>query len=374
MIQPDQSPNKKKTRPIETSSPGQIAELTKKFSRYTSNGESIWLNNLGTTIEPDVLYDRNGCIIVPFYNFEGYIVNRLRVADEGNESLLGGYQNSKIHHTVETSNIDKIIFVTDNFLTGLALHAVTGSSVSVCFNLGNLGNVVGHLRKNHANSVILAARSDKLFSLKPDKNTSRDFSVLEIHDASEELVVDFYNYLVDNGIDELSRAVKSGLVNAFDSDSDKLLPFKDVFLKSESETMRMYLGLFLEESAVIKQKEAIIQHSKPTQTRSNGSKETTITFPYETHLLSLVSEVMGMFLLKDSENDTENTYSGKKDITDHLYDKYKKKEGVKDDGKSITRRDAESVVTIANNNLRKNREACARKTPHKKSAPLVAKK
>jgi putative DNA primase/helicase len=114
-------------------------------------------------VEPYGLYadESDGSLIIPARNIEGEVRSIQRIYKNGSKYFIKGGQTKGCFHLIG-SVFTEPTYITEGYATGATIHEVTGKSVVVAFNSGNLKNVVQVIRESENNhQLIICADNDQ---------------------------------------------------------------------------------------------------------------------------------------------------------------------------------------------------------------------
>jgi len=116
-----------------------------------------YLQKKGITAPPEVK-QHDGCLIVPVLGVSGKLNGLQRIDANGRKRFLAGTRKKGSMFGIKGNST---LIVCEGFSTGVSLQEVTGASVAVAFDAGNLEHVArAVLTKVDAESIIIASDND----------------------------------------------------------------------------------------------------------------------------------------------------------------------------------------------------------------------
>jgi len=123
--------------------------------------------------KPYGLYADGDALVVPLRNTSGEVRSLQRIYPNGDKRFMSGGQISGCYHLIGSA-LTEPTYVVEGYATGATIHQVTGKSVVVAFNAGNLGPVIKALRDaNNAGPLVIAADNDRKTAGNPGVTAAR---------------------------------------------------------------------------------------------------------------------------------------------------------------------------------------------------------
>lgn len=127
-------------------------------------------------VKPYGLHVQGDALLIPLRNAEGDVRSLQRIYPNGDKRFLAGGQIKGCFHLIG-STLTEPTYVAEGYATAATIHHITGKSVIVAFNSGNLAPVVEAIRGRNPQKIIIAADNDR--------NTEGNPGLSAAHKAAE---------------------------------------------------------------------------------------------------------------------------------------------------------------------------------------------
>lgn len=111
-------------------------------------------------VKPYGLYIDGTALVIPLRDIDGNIRSLQRIYQNGEKRFLAGGQIKGCFHLIG-STLTEPTYLVEGYATGATIHEVTGKSVVVAFNSGNLAPALEAIRANNSHKIIIAADNDQ---------------------------------------------------------------------------------------------------------------------------------------------------------------------------------------------------------------------
>lgn len=111
-------------------------------------------------VKPYGLYLQDNALLIPLRNAQGDIRSLQRIYPNGDKRFLAGGQTKGCFHLIG-STLTEPTYLAEGYATAATIHEVTGKSVIVAFNSGNLAPVLATIRESNPQKIIIAADNDR---------------------------------------------------------------------------------------------------------------------------------------------------------------------------------------------------------------------
>jgi len=133
------------------------------FEYFASDERKAKLDNGEIEIYPGAV------MVVPVQNSSGQLVSLQQVSSNGKfKGFLPNGSKKGCYHVINGD--ESIVFVAEGYATAATIHELTGCTVYVSFDCGNLMDVALIISMKHPSAVKIVASDNDRFTLKPIKN------------------------------------------------------------------------------------------------------------------------------------------------------------------------------------------------------------
>ncbi len=159
-------------------------EKTQRQGRAAVRAAEIWEKAQPVTEHPYLSskgVDAHGmrcaddALIVPMYDSQGQLRSLQSISGDGSKRFLSGGQVSGCYHLIGT--INDVLCICEGFATGASIHEVTGHTVVVAFNAGNLLAVATVMREGNPDLKLIICADD-------DVNTQGNPGITKAREAA----------------------------------------------------------------------------------------------------------------------------------------------------------------------------------------------
>jgi hypothetical protein len=294
-------------------------------------------------------------------DFEGIPQNRIKIDKNKNELMSDDYTRVGIFHKISDGNSNDLTFVTDKIQTGAIISKFTKIPVFVCHSRENAPYVIEYAKKINKDGAVVIAQHGELSSLDDQLLKKENILAVEFKDA-EGNELDIYNEYFKSGENVVFNSIKHGIIKSITSSCsnpeqitpkmmDKLHQFRSLFICDDSEILKMFASVFINESASVRELNNEIiklkdRNDELIETINSKTPTSDDRIPYETDLLKKLFEIMRDHFPNEDSRMKNDRPQQRKIMEDY---------GIK------VQNHAQAILYIADRNLRKGTEAHARK-------------
>lgn len=132
--------------------------------------------------------DANDRLMVPIADLKGTITSIQTIAADGTKSFLSGGKIAGGQHLIGDNDPARPLYIAEGYATGATIHELTGETVSVAFNVGNLRTIAEQARELWPDRpIIIAGDNDQGNTLRtfPDGRPLPNIGAIKAQEAAQ---------------------------------------------------------------------------------------------------------------------------------------------------------------------------------------------
>lgn len=147
-----------------TASQAQVSdEVVRIWNSLEESGDNEYLRRkkIARDINAGIRFDSQN-LYVPARDIDGRLWSLQRISSDGTKMFHPGGRIRGCFHVIGDLKSAGNLYVVEGFATAASVHAATGAPVVLCFNAGNIGEVVSSIRgRIREKSIIIAGDDDR---------------------------------------------------------------------------------------------------------------------------------------------------------------------------------------------------------------------